>query len=301
MARNQSVVVIGVNYGTDDMALRFVRDLSRISKTEDVVIVLVDNTERSDSSELFSGVLSENPDAMCVKPPSNLGYFGGASFGLREYLRTGQDFDWLIVSNVDIEFSDGDFFTHLRDVDDIENVGVVAPSIWSNISRRDLNPRMVVRPSKKRIKFYKLLYRNFLVTRLYVLLSKAKYALNYVLRYRLLAAVNVRLAPLHFRRKSTENAHTEDSLKRIYAPQGSCIIFSKLYFLRGGDLNYPSFLFGEEIYVAETVRSIGLRTVYAPQLKVHHDDHVSTNEYRSREMVSYLHEAAVFIADTYFD
>jgi GT2 family glycosyltransferase len=293
------IVVVGVNYETDALALRFVSGLSRIALDANVVIVLVDNSERADSTGFFSAVRARYPDVLCVKSPANLGYFGGANLGLRAYLATGQDFDWLVVSNVDVEFLGDDFAVRLADLWSTEDIGVIAPSIWSSVSRCDLNPKMLVRPGRARIRLYTLLYRSFCLLNAYGLSAMLVRNLRYLLKNRVLTPIMRWLAPLQ--RGSRPDTTVRDSApKSIYAPQGACIIFSKLFFLRGGSLDYPMFLFGEEIYVAETARVLGLRVVYDPRLTLRHDDHRSTGIMRSRAMASHAYESAVYIADTYF-
>jgi hypothetical protein len=61
------------------------------------------------------------------------------------------------------------------------------------------------------------------------------------------------------------------------------------------------FLFGEEMYIAETARSLGLQVVYDPMLEVWHDDHTSTGLMPTRRMASYMRESTAFIIDQYFD
>lgn len=296
----QRVVVIGVNYGTDDAALRFVRSISKIGVCANANVVIVDNTERDDSSEFFCIIQSENKETACIKAPSNLGYFGGANFGLNKYLRNSAYPDWVIVSNVDIEFRDEAFLAKLRDVNHPENIGVIAPSIWSNRYRRDLNPGLAVRPSKRKMKLLELIYRNFYLLNIYELISATKYILHYIVKYKFLQPASVRLALSWPKSKMTSADVFKDVWRFIYAPHGSCIIFSKLFFLRGGNLKFPAFLFGEEIYVAEMARSLGVHIVYNPQLRVWHDDHSSTGLMRSRKIASYVREAGKFITETYF-
>jgi len=286
------VLIIGVNYNSDDSALRFVDSLSSIIATSGIntAFVLVDNTERSSSQVFFKHVQAINPSVICIKSPVNVGYFGGVRFGLEEYLKTNILPDWVIVSNVDLEFINSNFLSHLHNVSQIEKLGVVAPSIWSESRKHDWNPMIFVRPSKLKMHFYKVLFRNYYVFTLHQLLSKLKSLIN--------RSIMLGIKFLTTQKKKKKVV----SWQNIYAPHGSCIIFSKLYFERGGNLNYPQFLFGEEIFVAETVRHIGLRVIYYPALKVHSYDRASTGRklFRPRKIASYCYESAVFIADKYF-
>ena len=285
--REQSVVVIGVNYRSDDVALEFVRSLGQASHSGRVTIVLVDNTERDDSSALFQLVRRESPNAMCMKAPSNLGYFGGARFGLSEYLNRAELPDWIIVSNVDIDFRNVGFLKGLQNLAGLSDVGVVAPCIWSDIYARDRNPKMVARMTRRQIHFYIWLYRHRYLAMAYVFVAcQAKQLLRVFAHDKSPSA-------------GCEVEH-EMRPRPIYAAQGSCIIFTKEYFLRGGNLNHPSFLFHEEIFVAETARRLNLQVVYDPRIQVFHNDHVSTGRFYSSRMISYLYESSVAIAREYY-
>ena len=74
------------------------------------------------------------------------------------------------------------------------------------------------------------------------------------------------------------------AVRKIYAPHGSCIIFNKNYFERGGTLDHISFLFGEEIFVGETVRNLRLNVLYIPEIKVRHYEHSSIGNVISRRI-----------------
>ena len=291
MMAKTKVVLIGVNYNSDPSVFRFIEGLSKLSLDNvEFTCILVDNTERYKSDVFFNKVHAKNKHIVCIKAPYNLGYFGGARLGLSKYLEKDNYPDWLIISNVDIEFRDHQFLQILRTCSNFENIGVIAPSIWSEVRKHDWNPKIFARLSKQKVHFYKVLYRNFYAFTLYQLLSKLKNLIN--------RSIMVGIKNLTTQKKKKKIV----SWQNIYAPHGACIIFSKLYFERGGNLNYPQFLFGEEIFVAETVRHIGLRVIYYPAIKIYSYDHVSTGGrlFQSRKIASYYYESAVFIADKYF-
>jgi len=285
------IAVIGVNYGTDDMALRFVRSATALqpSTTE---TVLVDNSDGPPERELGQQLRGAGTSVLYVRAPRNLGYFCGADYGLRQYVAAHGDPDWVVVSNVDIRFDDPSCLNRLQDLPASDDIGIVAPSIWSRRSRRDLNPRMRQRPSTTAMHMYKLVFGSWLTLNAYELLAAAKHATKYVIRHYIVDSL--RQSP------SDGAAGRRHSLETIYAPQGSCVIFSKRFFERGGSLEYPSFLFGEEVYVAETARQLGLRVIYHPGIRVSHDDHSSTGLVRSPRVARLVKASARYIADRYF-
>jgi GT2 family glycosyltransferase len=301
MSSNQiGVVVIGINYESDKALFQYLNGLTKISQGLDLNVVIVDNTERVDSSDIFKSIQKQYPQTLCLKASSNLGYFGGAAFGLKEYLINKGLPDWVMVSNVDIEFKDETFFTRLRDLGLSEEVGVIAPSIWSESWLCDRNPMMVSRPTKHKMKSYKLLFSNFYMLNLYHLISKIKYTLCKAWKRCYLTNASSSLKISRLGSSFVPREEGQNRLQEIYAPHGSCILFSKSYFLHGGKLNYPAFLFGEEIFVAETARELGLKIVYNPHLILYHNDHCSTHGFRSRKLASYMYESAVYISDRYF-
>jgi len=252
-------------------------------------VTLVDNSERGDPTGFSRQIHEANPQVRCLKAPRNLGYFGGANYGLKQYLASSELPDWVIISNVDIEFREGQFFTDLKRLESIDCLGVVAPCIWSARWKRDLNPKICERPTRGRMLFYRVVLGNFYLQTAYELLSVSKNALRAWAR-----------PVLDWIRRPSEQEKAKDSLESIYAPHGSCIVFSKKYFGTGGNLDYSVFLFGEEIFVAESARKLGLVVQYCPQLRVCDEEHASTGIIRSRLVARHLKDATDYLVENYF-
>ena len=85
-----------------------------------------------------------------------------------------------------------------------------------------------------------------------------------------------------------------------YAIHGSFMVFNKSFFEKGGTLNYPSFLFGEELFIAETVRKLNLIQCYEPSLKINHNEHATTGVIKSKEKVAYLNQSYTYLLTTFF-
>ncbi len=284
-----SSLIIAVNYKTDEHAAQLARSLAGYSN-QDLAVVLVDNSERDDP-EAFARMIHEvNPYIQCVRAPANLGYFGGANFGLKHYLAEFPLPQWVIICNVDIEFRDPGFFVTLRQLEATGGIGVVAPRIWSARFQRDLNPKITQRPTRRRMSFYKVIFGNYYLQAAYEIISVVKYGLKRQIRSA--------LAPF---RKRPEYNSTSGRSAPIYASHGSCMILNRRYFASGGSIEYPVFLFGEEIFVAETARQLGLLVVHCPQLWVFDKEHASTGgALRSRRVARYMNEATRYLAQKYF-
>jgi GT2 family glycosyltransferase len=73
----------------------------------------------------------------------------------------------------------------------------------------------------------------------------------------------------------------------IYAPHGSCLIFSRKYFEAGGLIDDGFFLYAEEFCVAEMCLHLGLPVIHEPELRVWHNENQTTGRMLSRNGYSH--------------
>ena len=278
------ILVLGVSYHSDADTRAFVEDVLAGSDAGNLSVIIVDNSSPSTLAESMKDVLVENPNFSILTPGRNLGYYGAATWALSTYCTSQPLPEWTIVSNVDLAIRAENFFQRLIDFGSQHDFDVIAPAISSELSRRDQNPFMVTRPSPGRMHFYKSIFRYYPINVAYSMLS--------------LSLLKLRSLRVH-----TQEVKLKPSLNRpisIYAPHGSFIAFRSSYFEKGGTLDHPVFLFGEEIFVAETARRLGLTIGYDPRLQVIHREHKSTGYFPSRRISAYSSEAATYCADHYF-
>jgi GT2 family glycosyltransferase len=271
-----SILYIAVTYRTADQARAFASHFQ--GAPEGTHLVLVDNTEPEHRESLQVERRDSRSHATYVESPSNLGYFGGARLGLTQALEAGIRPQWLVVSNVDIRFSPADVAGVLAEQDSSQ-VGVVAPSIRSSLSGRELNPFMANRPGRLRMRAYRYVFWPYWGLVAYTAASQFASHLG----------VN--------RRHEAEGVAEP---RAVYAAHGSFMIFSSEFFLRGGDLSHAPFLFFEEITIAERVRRLNLPILFAPKLRVVHEEHASTSRLPGRLHHRFVREALVHVTDSYF-
>ena len=77
------------------------------------------------------------------------------------------------------------------------------------------------------------------------------------------------------------------------------MILTKEFVKQEGDLNYPIFLFCEEIYIAERALELGKSVVYAPELIVYDAEHVSTSMMKPKSYRRANYEALSYILQNY--
>lgn len=198
----------------------------------------------------------------------NYGYFGAINHMMKTvYMK---DYDYIIISNVDITV-DNNIFTELLKQQH-NNIGWIAPQIYSKVETRDRNPKILERYSLRKLKILKLFYKYPLLNFIYTttVYKGKKYKKNNI-------------------------EHT-----MIYGGHGSFIILTKQYFENCGIIDYPIFLFGEELYLAEKCRQHGLTVRYEPSIKVIDNEHTSTRKMKSAFYNKCNFEAIDYIIRTFY-
>jgi GT2 family glycosyltransferase len=288
-----SILTICVSYHNDEEAAGFARGLLNQKGSFAQRVMLVDNTAPPRADSPLRRMSDVDPRVSVCHPGKNLGYFGGARWALGEFTKQFPLPQWVIVCNADMTLVQPDFLLNLCRFHSSGRYAVIAPAITSDISGRDLNPFMRVRPSRLRMRFYKMLFRYYPISASYLVLAFAR---TWLLR---------KCGGLHSTHRRMVQSTTSSGQKdlqpqEIYAPHGSFIAFHRRYFESGGTLNHGAFLCGEEFFVAETARRLGLLIAYDPRLQVVHLDHATLSRYTSRTLLRFVGEAAEYVADTFF-
>lgn len=197
----------------------------------------------------------------------NMGYFGAIHKMMEE--SSPLEFDYTIISNVDV-LLDEDFFLRLVRYEASADLGWIAPQIYSNLEERDRNPKIMQRYPKRKLQVLQTLFR---FPPLYNLYTHTVYKSKKLARH---------------------------SAGEIYAGHGSFIILTRRFFRECGIINYPVFLFCEEIYLGEQCRSHGLKVRYEPTLRVADAEHASTGTFKRSKYCRYNLEAITYILKTYY-
>lgn len=276
------IAIIIVNYRKSDLTVETCRSLARQDGRELLKVLIIDNAATAESQMILNAVKELPIMTEIISEHKNLGYFGGARRGLELIRIRGWKPRWVIVSNSDIEYPVPDFMKRLSELSDTGDIGVMAPRIESGLSGVDQNPYMLKRPGAWRMHFYKWVFRYYPTCFLYQMLGLMKALVKRRLRLK--------------EGEETASRNPQD----IYAAHGAYLIFSNEYFRRGGDFGHEPFLFGEEVSVAETARSKGLKVRYEPSLVVRHAEHGTMGWIPDRRLLGFQREASAFCADHYF-
>lgn len=105
------------------------------------------------------------------EPGENLGYLHGCLYGFKEF---GEEYEWAVISNTDIDFVSDSFFSKLLDNHYDSKIGCIGPDITLKVTGKQQNPFALSRPGNALMKFRKVVYANYFLYRLYYVLSDIK-------------------------------------------------------------------------------------------------------------------------------
>jgi GT2 family glycosyltransferase len=74
--------------------------------------------------------------------------------------------------------------------------------------------------------------------------------------------------------------------QRLWAGHGSCVVLSREFFVRGGRLDYPFALFGEELWIGAEVDRLGGEVRYVPDVRLRHAEHAAIGGGRRRGWIA---------------
>lgn len=263
------ILIVPVNYNSYKSLDAFLESVvkAHIENCNDqyLEVAIADNSSNKQDIELPA---VENLKASVVKL-DNLGYLGGALHVINNTVDVSV-YDYVAICNVDLTVAP-DFFQKLEKTKFDTNIGWIAPSIYSSFEERDRNPKILHRPSKKRMTLLKMMYRFPVLHKLYT---------NTLYKRKKFASHNPGI---------------------IYGGHGSFMMLTREFFKRNKNLCYPVFLFGEEIFLAELCRISQLTTYFCPDLQVLDCEHVSTGEMKSEFYYKCNHDAIAYLLKEYYE
>ena len=287
------VLFVPVTYNSYDALDNYIASVGKALEaaadpTISVKIHVADNSNYSRNVEC--GMWNENTPSAETTHYDNPGYLPAALKTV--YSEDYASYDYIIISNVDVTL-DETFFTALRDLKPDPDTVWIAPFIWSPSENRDVNPKILERYTKKRLQLLRLL---FACPPLYYLYTRTLYRKK-VNQSRKEEASSSASDSNHNFQFSILNSQ----LKNIYSGHGSFMIFRPELFQQEPPLNYPVFLFCEEIFMAEMVRRIGKKAVHCPAVKVWDCEHASTGLMGLWRYCKYNHDALSYIIKHFYE
>ena len=245
------ILFITVNYRNTEITENFIQSFENLESKENASIVIIDNDSTKESKDSLKNISKKSKlDIRLVFCSNNLYYWGGANYVLKKLNLDIDNFpDWIIICNNDIIFNKIDFIVKLQNIKS-NNYAVLAPSIISTKSKKNQNPHILNPISTLGRLYYSIFFINS-VTGLFI--------------YKLRTMLN-NIFNMHSNKKIIKPME-------IYAPHGSFMIFSKIFFNNGGWIDSNFEMFAEELTTAEIVKRLKMKIFFNPDLEVMHDEH----------------------------
>jgi len=79
------------------------------------------------------------------------------------------------------------------------------------------------------------------------------------------------------------------------------MLFTKAFINRYPALQFPSYMYGEEIYLAELIHLANMRVVYTPDLKIENTGNVNTSQLRLIQKLNWSKTSLKIIAEQFFN
>lgn len=263
----KKILILCVDYHSSSDTTKFVNTVLNIHPSVNVVLVL------NSGAQHFENDFFSRERLFTYDFGSNLGYMQGASNGLKAYLESNELPDWVILSNTDIMFPDISIFERLSN--DARDNLIIAPDIISSDGVHQ-NPFLVRRLAKNKLKFLVAINSSAIASLMYNFLAKIKSKIK-------VAYDKSVSSPLD-----------------IYAPHGAFIIIASSYFSRGGSLDHPTFLYGEELILAERAARIDIKISYDKSYKIIHAEHVATGKMPGTFRSKALKESLNAVLEEYY-
>jgi hypothetical protein len=259
------ITFLAINYNTYDSLTLFLDSINNAIDSIDslekvlVQIFIQDNTPIQDRKMFEWRGKCKNLDFKLFTSEFNSGYLGGVELLLRNNLirEAVLSSNYTVISNVDLTL-ENDFLQKLQSLIIKDDIGWIAPSIYSYFEKRDRNPKILKRPNKNKLKILEFVFIN---------------PIFYFIYLRLIYSL---------RKKKRKNQSPHYDRKYIYAGHGSFMIFTRKFFKQNINFKFPSFLFCEEIYFGELVRIEKMKVQFVSELKILDSDHVSTGKLKRK-------------------
>ncbi|QVK17165.1 glycosyltransferase family 2 protein [Mycoplasmatota bacterium] len=268
----KQILICCVNYHNPQEVIDYITHLRKQTVYEQIDVVVTDNSESKDEFQFLKMHLD---DIYVYQSSKNLGYIHGINYGLKKYLETHSRPEWIVISNTDITYQDNEFFEKLFTFYPDGYDCVVAPCIYSLENNSYQNPLVINRYTKLKMFFLTYVFKFTFIERCFDALNNIKN--KFQLR-------KISLLPN----------------QEIYSAHGSCLIINKCYFEKGGNLEYGSFLFGEELFISEQVRQLEGKVFFDNRLKVNHHEHATISKEKRKRINQFYFDSMEYLYKEYY-
>lgn len=263
-----TMAVIIVNFNNSRYTAAALASLAEGEDAKRCVAIVVDNASGAQDRDELQAIIASHPGATLLQLEENLGYFAGLNVGIDFVRSRHPHIDFMIVGNNDLEFP-RDFIGKIEAARPAwESHVIVSPDIVTPDGRHQ-NPHGIHGISRLREIVYDLYYFSYTVARI----------------IRGIANLTARF--------TSRTDHRVQQAGPIVLGFGACYILCPRFFQAHGRLWAPSFLMGEELFLARQLECQGHRIQYDPTIRVVHRDNSTVGMLPSHRVWRYARDAHV--------
>lgn len=247
MTLNKKTHFVAVNFNNSELTISYIESIFALNN-KNCHIIIIDNNSDAKDIEQLEIYCQKFITIVLIKNDKNIGYFPALNIGLSHIKRAEEDY--VIIGNNDLSFNP-DFLLNLSSIVIEDNTLVIAPNIIK-LGYIHQNPHIVNKFNRIKRIYRRIYHSNYYVSIiLQFIYNKIKY-LN-----------------------GGSDRKDHDKIMPILMGYGACSILTPNFFKHYSYLDAPVFLIGEEGILANQVLRAGGKTMYYPDLIVHHLDHSS--------------------------
>ncbi len=202
----------------------------------------------------------------------NLGYLNAMLRTVRE--TDPEAYDYVILSNTDIQFPTDTFFTDLAKKEYPRDIGCIAPSVYSTTSDYYQNPHYLERIPRS--KFERLIR---------------------IFRYPALAKLYLKMAGI----KSNATKQGKKDSCYVYSPNGAYMIYTRDFIRVIRGYEYGVVLYSEESCIGELLRQHNMKCYYDSTLEVNHTESTVTGKINYKKRFKAWRESMIYIVNTFYE
>lgn len=264
---------IVVFYNNGNEVKKYIKEVLGGASNELVKIIIVKNLDTYNELNKIIEELNEEGilNLEVVDYGENVGY-------LNAFLKTIKNinlnsFKYYILSNTDIHYCTDNFFGELLNGQYAEDVGCIAPSVYSTKTKSYSNPHYLNRIPREKI------IRNIRI-----------------FSYPTIAQAYLRGAEKVWSIKKK----IEQESGYVYSPHGCYMIFTKEFVKRIQGYEYGVKMYSEESCVGELLIRSDLKCFYDSSLKLMHDESTVTGKINYRKRFKYWASSLEYILNEFY-
>ena len=249
----------------------YICNLNRVANHRvDLIIVVNSDKEEKIRQQDWTNRFTNVDNIKIIDYKDNVGYLNAMLLTIKHM--NLDKYDFVILSNTDIEYVTRDFYKILLGKYYEENIGCIAPNVYAVSTGTYSNPHYYERISEKKIR------RNI-----------------FIFERPLLAQLYFQLASL----KEKKNTTVKESCY-VYSPHGCFMIFTRDFLKKIKGNMYGVKMYSEESYIGELLIENNMRCYYDSEIMVKHMEGAVTSKLQYRLKAKYFAESLKYIYETFY-